>query len=104
LIAYYPEGRDGTPRSKDIMARIEKSMASTPRRPVSAKDAAEALFKPVKKPAAPAVERRAPPEARELVSIKLDSTVLEFFQQGGPGWQDRINDTLRAVMQGKPVA
>ena len=29
---------------------------------------------------------------------------LEYFQKDGPGWQDRINDALRAVMQGKPGA
>jgi uncharacterized protein (DUF4415 family) len=61
-------------------------------------DAAEALFKPAKKPAAPAVERPAIPNSREMVSIRLDSDVLEFFQNDGPGWQDRINDALRAAM------
>ena len=65
-------------------------------------DAAEALFKPTKKPAAPAVEKRALPEAKELVSIKLDSAVIEYFQGDGPGWQDRINDALRAVMLENP--
>lgn len=79
-------------------------MAHTPRRPVNPMDAAEALFKPAKKTAAPAVERRALPETKELVSIKIDSAVLEYFQKDGPGWQDRINDALRAVMQGKPAA
>jgi len=79
-------------------------MAHTPRRPVNPMDAAEALFKPAKKPAAPVVERRALPETKELVSIKIDSAVLEYFQKDGPGWQDRINDALRAVMQGKPRA
>lgn len=74
-------------------------MAMTPRRPVNPKDAAEALFKPAKKPAAPVVERRAAPEVKELVSIKLDSAVLEHFQKNGPGWQDRINDALRKVVE-----
>jgi len=23
--------------------------------------------------------------------------VLEYFQEGGPGWQDRINEALRKV-------
>jgi uncharacterized protein (DUF4415 family) len=77
-------------------------MANPPRRPVSAMDAAEALFKPAKKvTAAPAVERPALPNTRELVSIKIDSDVLAHFQQEGPGWQERINDTLRAAMQAK---
>ncbi len=74
-------------------------MATTPRRPVNAMDAAEALFKPAKKQVAPAVERRALPEVKELVSLKLDSAVIAFFQESGPGWQDRINDALRAAMQ-----
>lgn len=77
-------------------------MATTPRRPVSAKDAAEALFKPIKKAPVPAVERPAVPNTKELVSIKLDSEVVAFFQKGGPGWQDRINDTLRAAMERQP--
>ncbi len=77
-------------------------MATTPRRPANPKDAAEALFRPASKAAAPAVERRALPEAKELVSIKLDSAVLEYFQDDGPGWQDRINDALRAVMLANP--
>ena len=74
-------------------------MATTPRRPTNPKDAAEALFKPAKKVAAPAVERPAIPNTKELVSLKLDSDVLAFFQSDGPGWQDRINDTLRSVMK-----
>ena len=79
-------------------------MAHTPRRPVNPMDAAEALFKPAKKPVAPAIERRALPETKELVSIKIDSAVLEYFRKDVPGWQDRINDALRAVMQEKPAA
>jgi uncharacterized protein (DUF4415 family) len=75
-----------------------KSMASTPRRPVNPTEAAEALFKPARRPVAAPAERKAPPAAKELVSIKLDSAVLEHFQQDGPGWQDRLNDTLvRAI-------
>lgn len=75
-------------------------MANPPRRPVSAMDAAEALFKPAKKTtAAPAVERPALPNTRELVSLKIDSDVLAYFQEAGPGWQERMNDTLRAAMK-----
>ncbi|MCD2172335.1 BrnA antitoxin family protein [Rhizobium sp. C4] len=73
-------------------------MTKTPRRPLNAMDAAEALFKPAKKEAAPAVERPAIPNSKETVSIRLDSEVLAFFQEDGPGWQDRINDALRQVM------
>ncbi|MBC7575865.1 MAG: BrnA antitoxin family protein [Tardiphaga sp.] len=74
-------------------------MAQTPRRPRTLQDArseAEAAFKqtttkvmeaPASKPVVPGV--------RELVSLRIDQEVLEHFQEGGPGWQDRINDALR---------
>ncbi|MGO7135804.1 BrnA antitoxin family protein [Rhizobium leguminosarum] len=75
-------------------------MTRTPRRPVNPLDAAEALFQPAKKLAtAPAVERRALPNIKEPVSLKLDSDVLAYFQADGPGWQERINDALRAAMK-----
>lgn len=73
-------------------------MANPPRRPVNPMDAAEALFKPVKKPTVPAVERPILPNTKELVSLKIDSDILAFFQEDGAGWQDRINDALRAAM------
>ncbi len=74
-------------------------MATTPRRPINPKDAAEALFRPVKKVVAPAVERAAIPNSKELVSLKIDSDIVAHFQADGPGWQDRMNDTLRAAMK-----
>ena len=72
-------------------------MANSPRRPINPMEAAEALFKPAKRPTAP-VEKPAVPNAKELVSIKIDHAVLLHFQQDGPGWQDRINDALRAFV------
>ncbi|MBB3313346.1 uncharacterized protein (DUF4415 family) [Rhizobium sp. BK196] len=74
-------------------------MATTPRRPVNPLDAAEALFKPTKKTAAAAVERRPVPVATETVSIRIDGDVLAFFQEDGPGWQERINAALRQAME-----
>lgn len=70
-------------------------MAQKPRRPLDPRDAAEALFSAPKKAAPPAVERRAIPKTKELVSLKIDSDILEYFQDNGPGWQERINDFLR---------
>nr|WP_204330352.1 BrnA antitoxin family protein [Rhizobium phaseoli] len=79
---------------------MEKAVTKSPRRPANPLDAAEALFKPAKKTAAaPAIDRPALPTVKEQVSLKLDSDVLVYFQQDGPGWQDRINDALRAVMR-----
>ncbi|NTD87616.1 BrnA antitoxin family protein [Agrobacterium tumefaciens] len=56
------------------------------------------MFKPAKKVAATAVERSAIPNTKELVSLKIESDVLSHFQADGPGWQERINDTMRAAM------
>ncbi|OYX69445.1 MAG: hypothetical protein B7Y95_18060 [Rhizobiales bacterium 32-66-11] len=68
----------------------------------SSRDAAEAAFKsattqPVEAPPkAPVI-----PNAREVVSLRIDCNVLEYFQEGGPGWQDRINDALRKIVEAK---
>lgn len=77
-------------------------MSRPPRRPINPHDAAEALFKPVKKIVAPTVvERTILPNVKEIVSLKLDSDVIAYFQADGPGWQDRMNQILRAAMTDK---
>ena len=74
-------------------------MANPPRRPRTLNDArseAEAAFKK-----ATAKVTEAPPKAnvvpgvREQVSLRIDQDVLDYFREGGPGWQERINDALR---------
>jgi uncharacterized protein (DUF4415 family) len=70
-----------------------------PRRPRTLNDArteAEAAFKKVtkKEPQAPP-QRQVLPGVREQVSLRIDQDVLDYFREGGPGWQDRINDALR---------
>jgi uncharacterized protein (DUF4415 family) len=74
-------------------------MQDRPRRITSSRDAAEAMFKAVtaKPPEAPVLKRPAVPGAKEQVTLRLDRDVLDHFQDGGPGWQDRINDALRKV-------
>ena len=75
-------------------------MADQPRRPRTLNDArteAEAAFKrttTTKVAEAPPKPPRLP-GVRELVSLRIDQDVLEHFQEGGPGWQDRINEALR---------
>jgi uncharacterized protein (DUF4415 family) len=77
----------------------KEAMAEPPRRPRTLNDArteAEAAFKQVTRKVA-----EAPPKTtalrgvKELVSLRIDQDVLEYFQEGGPGWQDRINAALR---------
>ena len=58
--------------------------------------AAEAAFKKATtKPADVPPPRPSIPSAKELVSLRIDRDVLEHFQEGGSGWQERINDALR---------
>ena len=33
--------------------------------------------------------------AKRLITLRLDPDILEAFRATGPGWQARINDTLR---------
>lgn len=71
-----------------------------PRRPTTSRDAAEAMFKAVtaKPIEGPAEKKSAVPGAREQVTLRLDREVLDYFQEGGPGWQDRINEALRKLI------
>lgn len=58
--------------------------------------AAEAAFKKVTtKPAEAPPKAPAIPGVKEIVTLRIDQDVLEYFQQDGPGWQDRINVALR---------
>ena len=74
-------------------------MPDQPRRPRTLNDArteAEAAFKKVTRKEAEAPPRKtALPGVKEQISLRIDQEVLEFFREGGPGWQDRINDALR---------
>jgi len=68
------------------------------RRPKDAIAAAEAAFKAATtKPPPEVIAPKKPslPNAKELVSLRIDRDVLEHFQGEGPGWQDRINAALR---------
>jgi uncharacterized protein (DUF4415 family) len=70
-----------------------------PRRPRTLNDArteAEAAFKrtTTKVPEAPP-KKTSLPGVKQLVSLRIDQDVLEYFHEGGSGWQERINEALR---------
>jgi uncharacterized protein (DUF4415 family) len=69
---------------------------------------AEAAFKSATtRPREPDPREPALPGIKELVSLRIDKAVIEHFQDGGPGWQDRINETLKravAAETGSPEA
>jgi uncharacterized protein (DUF4415 family) len=68
------------------------------RRTTTSRDAAEAAFKAVTtKPAELPAKQPSIPGVKEQVSLRIDKDVLEYFQAGGPGWQDRINEALRKL-------
>lgn len=66
------------------------------RHPIDSRQAAEKAFKAATtKPAEIAPKTSALPGVKELVSLRIDRDVLDYFQEAGPGWQERINDALR---------
>jgi uncharacterized protein (DUF4415 family) len=77
-------------------------MPDDKRRPMTSRDLAEAAFKKVTtKPADLPPKPPAVPNAKEMVSLRIDRDILDHFQEGGPGWQDRINDALRRAVEKK---
>jgi uncharacterized protein (DUF4415 family) len=78
-------------------------MADQPRRPRTLGDArteAEAAFKKVTAKVAEAPPKKtSPPGVKQQVTLRIDQDVLEWFQERGPGWQDRINDALRKATE-----
>jgi uncharacterized protein (DUF4415 family) len=67
------------------------------RRPTSdTRAAAEKAFREVttRQPELPP-KTHALPHVKHTVTLRIDQDVLDFFQQEGPGWQDRINAALR---------
>ncbi len=80
------------------MPRGRDKLATMARRPTTdSRWQAEQAFKaattkpveqqPAKTPALPG--------AKEMVSLRIDRDVLDYFQADGPGWQERINAALR---------
>jgi uncharacterized protein (DUF4415 family) len=65
------------------------------RRGADPRKAAEAAFKVATTKPIEGPQARALPGVKEMVSLRIDKDVLEHFQEGGPGWQDRINEALR---------
>jgi uncharacterized protein (DUF4415 family) len=86
----------GAKKSKKSRENGNQMTRDDKRRTTSARDAAEAAFKAVTtKPLEAPVKKPVVPNAKELVSLRIDRDVLEHFRETGPGWQDRINDVLR---------
>ena len=73
--------------------------ADRTRRTTTWMHAAEAAFKAATtKPAELPPKHPTIPNAKGLVSLRIDRDILDHFQEAGPGWQDRINEALRKVI------
>jgi uncharacterized protein (DUF4415 family) len=73
--------------------------ADRTRRTLSSRDAAEAAFKTATtKPKELPPKPPSIPNAKELVSLRIDRDILDHFQEAGPGWQERINEALRKIV------
>ena len=67
------------------------------RRPTSdSRSEAEKAFKAVTtKPAELPPKAPALPHVKHTVTLRVDQDVLDYFQQDGIGWQDRMNAAMR---------
>src|SRR6266576_5222832 len=73
--------------------------ADRTRRTTTSRDTAEAAFKAATtRPAELPPKPPTIPNAKELVSLRIDRDILDHFQEAGPGWQDRINEALRKLV------
>ena len=68
-------------------------MSKPPNRTRPTGDSWKATTKPVE--SAPRTPSISIPGAKEMVTLPIDRDVLDFFQEEGPGWQERINEALR---------
>ena len=68
--------------------------ANRTRTTTTSREVAEAAFKAATtKPAELPPKRPTIPNAKDLVSLRIDRDILDHFQGAGPGWQDRINES-----------
>ena len=68
------------------------------RRTTDSRQLAEMAFKKATaKPVEAAPKAPSIPGVKETVSLRIDRDVLDYFQEGGPGWQERINAALRTA-------
>lgn len=51
----------------------------------------------------PAAKQSAVSGVKQIVTIRLDVDMLEWFKSAGPGYQTRINQVLREYMEANRV-
>jgi uncharacterized protein (DUF4415 family) len=88
-------------------AAIQQGIAADPENPewseedfARARPAAEVLGQEMVDALARRRGRQKAP-VKEAVSLRLDADVVRALRDSGPGWQSRVNDTLRKAVLGK---
>jgi uncharacterized protein (DUF4415 family) len=95
------------PITDEEEARIQAGIADDPDNPELTEEAIARMrpardvmppefFEAVKRLRGQRGKQKAP--TKELVSIRLDPDVIAHFKHGGPGWQTRINSTLKRAI------
>ncbi|MBV9516896.1 MAG: BrnA antitoxin family protein [Hyphomicrobiales bacterium] len=98
------------PITDEEEARIQAGIAADPDNPewtdeelANARPAREVLppefFEAVKRLRGQRGKQKAP--TKEFVSIRIDRDVVAHFKKGGPGWQTRLNNTLKKAIAKK---
>ena len=82
---------DSKDRSRDAWRDTPRTRREPDARALAEKAFKAVTTKPVEAPPKPV----STPGVKETVTLRVDRDVLDFFQQDGQGWQDRINAALR---------
>jgi uncharacterized protein (DUF4415 family) len=45
-----------------------------------------------------------PKSGKHLLTLRLEPQIVEYYRSTGPGWLQRINDTLKRSMRAKIAA
>ncbi len=82
-------------------ARIQRGIAADPDNPEWT-DGDFARAQPASEVVPQLPRRRGPPRGgtKELISLRLDRDLVDRLRCTGPGWQGRINETLRKLIMG----
>jgi uncharacterized protein (DUF4415 family) len=82
-----------TRREPDARAAAERAFKAVTTKPIEG----PAQSAPNSVPPVPKSGTMSLPGAKETVTLRIDRDVLDYFQEAGPGWQDRINAALRKI-------
>jgi len=87
------------PLTRDAAPFDEENPEWTPAMFARVRQAGEALPPDIAAAFARARGRLPLKTAKIAVKLRLDPAVVEGFKAGGPGWQTRINATLKAALE-----